>query len=228
MRAGWGRREVISRSRSLRATIPTSFPVSPTPKRRTWASAPLFRMRRSLRALALVLPLGQAALLLHAAARQQRRPQLSTSRAAFAPAMLSPLVGQPAGAALSAASPPLAAMLPIPIVIGLCVLGMVPSALKSVMPAQTPAEKSRRKLFRRVFTGCLFGAVTSSWIFSGTWAFLATFALMAGVAQNEYFLMARENGCYPTWKLGTLGSICMYVPDPHAQSTTVPPLGARC
>ena len=23
--------------------------------------------------------------------------------------------------------------------------------------------------------------------------------------------MARKSGCYPTWKLGTIGSICMYV-----------------
>uniref|UniRef100_A0A7S0ISI3 Phosphatidate cytidylyltransferase n=1 Tax=Calcidiscus leptoporus TaxID=127549 RepID=A0A7S0ISI3_9EUKA len=34
---------------------------------------------------------------------------------------------------------------------------------------------------------------------------------MAGIAQNEYYFMARQNGCYPTWKLGTLGSLAMYI-----------------
>jgi len=55
------------------------------------------------------------------------------------------------------------------------------------------------------------GVLVSLWVFSGTYGFLAVFALMAIVAQNEYFAMARENGSYPTWKLGTLGSIGMYV-----------------
>ena len=30
---------------------------------------------------------------------------------------------------------------------------------------------------------------------------------MAVVAQTEYWRMARANGFYPTWKLGTLGSV---------------------
>ena len=61
-----------------------------------------------------------------------------------------------------------------------------------------------------MFTGCALGWVVSSWIFSGTYAFLASFALMAVVAQNEYYNMARANGCYPTRKLGLLGSTGMY------------------
>ena len=34
---------------------------------------------------------------------------------------------------------------------------------------------------------------------------------MAVVAQNEYYYMARQNGVYPTWKLGMLGSLGMYL-----------------
>ena len=34
---------------------------------------------------------------------------------------------------------------------------------------------------------------------------------MAVVAENEYYAMARANGVFPTWKLGTLGSVAMYV-----------------
>lgn len=57
----------------------------------------------------------------------------------------------------------------------------------------------------------MLGAVVSTWIFSGTYAFLSVFALMAVIAQNEYYSMARQNGCFPTWKLGTLGSLAMYI-----------------
>ena len=55
------------------------------------------------------------------------------------------------------------------------------------------------------------GVAVSLWIFSGTWFFLSIFAMFAVIAQNEYYDMARENGCYPTWKLGLLGSVGMYV-----------------
>ena len=98
------------------------------------------------------------------------------------------------------------ALAPIVSVIGLCVLGMVPSGLKALV-----SQSGRQKLHRRVFTGCSLGVVVSLWIFSGTYAFLSIFALFAIVAQNEYYYMARENGCYPTWKLGLLGSVGMYV-----------------
>ena len=83
---------------------------------------------------------------------------------------------------------------------------MVPSGLKCLF-----STSPRGKLHRRVFTGCSLGAVVTMWIFSGTYAFLATFALMVAVAQNEYYYMARQNGDYPTWKLGTLGSLAMYL-----------------
>ena len=83
---------------------------------------------------------------------------------------------------------------------------MIPSGFKALF-----SQSSRRKLHRRVFTGCALGLVVTLWIFSGTWAFLCSFAAMAVVAQNEYYNIARENGCYPTWKLGTLGSVGMYI-----------------
>jgi phosphatidate cytidylyltransferase len=98
------------------------------------------------------------------------------------------------------------AMTPILTIVALCILGMVPSGFKAFL-----SQSSNRKLHRRVFTGCTLGAVVSMWIFSGTWSFLLVFAAMAVVAQNEYYLIARQNGCYPTWKLGILGSCGMYV-----------------
>jgi len=119
-----------------------------------------------------------------------------------------------AAATVAAASAPVAirpAMLPICAVVLLSFLGMLPSGFKAAMPVKSEAGKSRKTLHRRVFTGCTLGVVVSLWIFSGTWGSLSVFALMAVVAQNEYFRMARENGCYPTWKLGTIGSVGMYV-----------------
>jgi len=95
---------------------------------------------------------------------------------------------------------------PILTVVLLCILGMIPTGLRSLAPGE-----SNKKLWRRVFTGCLLGVVVTMWIFSGTYAFLSAFVMMAVVAQNEYYYMARQNGCYPTWKLGTLGSLAMYV-----------------
>jgi len=86
----------------------------------------------------------------------------------------------------------------------------VPSGYRSFVKYRD-SSSPRRKLHRRVFTGCMLGAVVSTWIFSGTYAFLSVFALMAVVAQNEYYSMARQNGCFPTWKLGTLGSLAMYI-----------------
>jgi len=97
-----------------------------------------------------------------------------------------------------------AALLPILTVIGLCLVGMLPSGVLAL-------QRNRPKLSRRVFTGCTLGVVVSLWIFSGTYGFLSVFALQAIIAQNEYFAMARENGSYPTWKLGTLGSMGMYL-----------------
>ena len=116
-------------------------------------------------------------------------------------------------AATPAAStiPARAAVLPVASVVTGCILGMIPFGIKSVLPTPTDEARKRRKLDRRVFTGCALGAVVSSWIFSGTYAFLAVFSLMAVIAENEYYGMARENGCYPTWKLGLTGSIGMYV-----------------
>ena len=103
------------------------------------------------------------------------------------------------------------ALLPVLWVVTGCLLGMVPSGLKAFWPVRSEEARAKQKLHRRVFTGCTLGAVVSLWIFSGTWAFLSVFALMAIIAQNEYFMMARENGCFPTWKLGTLGSFGMYL-----------------
>ena len=98
------------------------------------------------------------------------------------------------------------AIVPIISIISLCLLGMVPSGLKALF-----STSDRRQLHRRVFTGCMLGVLVSLWIFSGTYAFLSIFAAFAFVAQNEYYYMARENGCYPTWKLGLLGSMGMYL-----------------
>jgi len=101
-------------------------------------------------------------------------------------------------------------IIPILSVIGLCLFFSVPTAIKSLMPAVTEADIKARKLTRRVFTSLMLGVVVSLWIFSGTWGFLAVFAGMAAVAQLEYYRMALQNGIYPTWKLGTIGSLIMY------------------
>lgn len=95
------------------------------------------------------------------------------------------------------------ALLPAIAVITLSLAGMVPSGLLSL-------QRRHSKLLRRVFTGCALAVVVSLWIFSGTYTFLSVFALMAVIAQDEYFVMARKNGAYPTRKLGLLGSIGMY------------------
>lgn len=101
------------------------------------------------------------------------------------------------------------AVMPILAVMALSFLGMVPSGIRWAAQAARGSSSSG-SLHRRVFTGCALGWVVSSWIFSGTYAFLASFALMAVIAQNEYYNMARANGCYPTWKLGLIGSTGMY------------------
>ena len=127
--------------------------------------------------------------------------------------------GSTAAAAAAAAAPAGVAIMPLlqpalrPIlfVIAGSAIGMVPSAIRAFWPVRSEAALQQQKLMRRVFTGCMLGVVVSLWIFSGTWCFLSLFGLMAVIAQNEYFLMARRNGCYPTWKLGTLGSVGMYV-----------------
>lgn len=113
-------------------------------------------------------------------------------------------------------------LLPIIAVIRWCLLGMIPAGILALQP-------KRSQMFRRVFTGCALGVVVSLWIFSGTYGFLTVFSLMAIIAQNEYFAMARENGCYPTWKLGTLGSIGMYIaacsPNPVLRDALFPLTG---
>mmetsp|Transcript_165084 Transcript_165084/g.292307 ORF Transcript_165084/g.292307 Transcript_165084/m.292307 type:complete len:464 (+) Transcript_165084:102-1493(+) len=96
------------------------------------------------------------------------------------------------------------ALLPIVAIIKWCLIGMIPTGALAVL-----SKKS--ELHRRVFTGCTLGVVVSLWIFSSTYTFLTVFALMAIIAQNEYFSMARASGCFPTWKLGTLGSCGMYI-----------------
>lgn len=95
-------------------------------------------------------------------------------------------------------------LMPVLGVIVFCLIGMLPAGVLALQPKYS-------KLFRRVFTGCVLGIVVSLWIFSGLYCFLFVFSLQAIVAQNEYFAMARNNGCFPTWKLGTLGSIGMYL-----------------
>ena len=96
------------------------------------------------------------------------------------------------------------ALLPALTVVALCLVGLVPTGLRGFWGP-------RLKLQRRIFTGCMMGILVTLWIFSGTWAFIGVFAAMAVVAENEYYAMARANGVFPTWKLGTLGSVAMYV-----------------
>ena len=83
------------------------------------------------------------------------------------------------------------ALLPIIAIVSLCLIGMVPSGVLAL-------QQHRPKLVRRVFTGCTLGVVVSLWIFSSTYGFLITFALMAIVAQNEYTSIAPPA---PTWRL---------------------------
>jgi phosphatidate cytidylyltransferase len=106
----------------------------------------------------------------------------------------------------AAATPPAAAFRPIVVAICGSALGLLPASLKLL----TPAPEPRLPLRRRVFTGCAMGAIVSSWIFAGSWAFLALFAGMAVVTQTEYYALARAVGGRPTWKLGVAGSVAMY------------------
>ena len=85
-------------------------------------------------------------------------------------------------------------MRPILVTVALCAATMVPCAIG----AFAPGERAKKKLWRRGFTGFSFAVFVSAWIFSGTFAFLAIFAVFAVVAQNEYYNMARCNGVNPT------------------------------
>lgn len=105
-----------------------------------------------------------------------------------------------------AAAFPVRAFLPIAGAIGGSALALLPAGFKLL----APASESQISLRRRVFTGCALGVVVSSWIFSGSWAFLALFAGMAVVTQTEYYALARAVGGRPTWKLGVAGSVAMY------------------
>eukprot|EP00962_Isochrysis_galbana_P014754 scaffold4227_cov96-Isochrysis_galbana.AAC.1 len=96
---------------------------------------------------------------------------------------------------------------PILVTVALSTAAMVPTSVGAFAPGDRPMKK----LWRRGFTGFAFAVFVSSWIFSGTYAFLSVFALFAVIAQNEYYNMARRNGVNPTWKLGLLGSVLMYV-----------------
>ena len=100
-----------------------------------------------------------------------------------------------------------ASLLPAVAVVSSCLAAMIPTGYNSFVKKHERPDGRSPKLTRRVFTGCLLGAVVSMWIFSGAIGFLAAFAWMAVVAQNEYYFMARQNGVYPTWKLGMLGSL---------------------
>ena len=98
-------------------------------------------------------------------------------------------------------------MRPILVTVSICIAAMLPTAFG----AFAPGTRSNKKLWRRGFTGFSFAVFVSSWIFSGTYAFLSVFAAFAVIAQNEYYNMARRNGANPTWKLGLIGSVLMYM-----------------
>ena len=66
------------------------------------------------------------------------------------------------------------ALLPAVAVVSSCVAGMIPTGYNSFIKRQPDGRSP--KLTRRVFTGCLLGAVVSMWIFSGTYGFLSAFA----------------------------------------------------
>ena len=179
-------------------------------------SPPPSTMRRPLLLPLLLLPLHTYGGLLRLQPITPRRSAAAApsrplpGRVAAAPKAQMELLSATASAA--AATPFLRpALQPILFVIGGSLLGTVPSGVKAFWPVRSEEAREKQKLMRRVFTGCMLGVIVSLWIFSGTWWFLSVFALMAIIAQNEYFAMARENGCYPTWKLGTLGSVGMYV-----------------
>jgi len=136
-----------------------------------------------------------------------------------------PLRSAPPGSLLPATAPgaataPLSAIIadmhlrpalrPILFIIGGSLLGTLPSGLKAFWPVRTEEARQKQLLMRRVFTGCMLGVTVSLWIFSGTWGYLSAFALMAIIAQNEYFFMAQYSGCYPAWKLGTASSCGLY------------------
>ena len=125
-----------------------------------------------------------------------------------------------------------ASLLPAVAVVSSCLAAMIPTGYNSFVKKHEGPDGRSPKLTRRVFTGCLLGAVVSMWIFSGAIGFLAAFAWMAVVAQNEYYFMARQNGVYPTWKLGMLGSLGMYFAAasqlPGVQEAMLPLTGTVC
>lgn len=97
-------------------------------------------------------------------------------------------------------------MRPIIVTVALCAAAMLPTSVGAFAPGDRPMKK----LWRRGFTGFSFAVFVSTWIFSGTYAFLSVFAVFAVIAQAEYYNMTRANGANPTWKLGLLGSVLMY------------------
>jgi len=99
------------------------------------------------------------------------------------------------------------AIRPILAVVAICLATMVPMAFGAFAPGDRP----NKKLWRRGFTGFSFAVFVSSWIFSGTYTYIAVFAAFAVIAQNEYYNMVRRNGNNPTWKLGLTGSVLMCI-----------------
>ena len=137
-----------------------------------------------------------------------RVPIVGLHRMAATP--LTAVLSTPLAPEVLAAQTALRSTMPIIAVIAMCLLAMIPTGVQSfLLTATSDDARKRRKLRRRVFTSVTLGIVVSLWIFSGTFGFLAVFAAMAVVAQNEYFTMARQNGCYQTWKLGLVGSVGM-------------------
>mmetsp|Transcript_24831 Transcript_24831/g.74212 ORF Transcript_24831/g.74212 Transcript_24831/m.74212 type:complete len:177 (+) Transcript_24831:346-876(+) len=64
-----------------------------------------------------------------------------------------------------------ASLLPAVAVVSSCLTAMVPTGYKSFFKNHERPDGRSPKLTRRVFTGCLLGAVVSMWIFSGTIGF---------------------------------------------------------
>jgi hypothetical protein len=70
---------------------------------------------------------------------------------------------------------------PIFVTVALSIAAMIPTGVGAFAPGEWPGKK----LWRRGFTGFTFAVFVSSWIFSGTYAFLSVFAAFAVIAQNE-------------------------------------------
>lgn len=80
--------------------------------------------------------------------------------------------------------------------------------MRHILPAKLPRSN---KLTVRVVSGIVLGAIATTWIFSGTWLFMAGLCIVATMAQLEYYNMAIAKGIRPARRAGIITSIVAMV-----------------